>query len=758
MGFCGRCGEPTTAQRCKCGGHSRDSATRVLFEGQPNDRWQQRYVSRSPKSTSPAPDALKNCSHALALNSPTLGTPSRTLVPPARPASPSKLVQSFLHQDDGAGELHSVFGSVLSPEDQWGCAACQAKFRQEETIYPHPDAKKDAKLAELFFCRQCFAERFRKGNCKKCKYAVLADTPFVKHGENLWHEDCYTCSYCSDPSTSPVIDFSGNPSCEACFDAEAYKTRGIPPSPHLSQSEFLKKPVSVLPAPTKYGRPSLMAGPPSTKNTVWSVKSTNSPGARGLGILDEPVVDSRKSKPTRLQLERDKLPIAPSLNELGERLRRAGLADSPRSASPTKSTAAAPALTSPTKTAHGPLPQTPARVPLPLSTLGSPWSSRPSSPIKASLPLSTRAVLAPTQPAVCPSPLRPLPSPVQRSAQLTRPSSPAKTASPAPVTTEAAADANDSETCPICMHPLGYGEFVELPKTGRIMHRECFRCGGCEQDLGAGKHVEAEGKWWHQQCAPAPKRYRTILTSLADPPSPSAEDSPSHDERPPLTSELSGPDPSCHGCGLALGYSKSVTVPRSGHSFHQRCFTCAACSGTFGEEKGARGFVESGGLPYHEKCAPPPASPSPQIRSSPFFAADAASLTTSRSTRLPSTPTYPPQHIPPSPSQAPVEPTIFARRPRPPAGLGGLLICAGCSVRATEKETVIGPKGRRFHAKCLVCRECKRALDSECRVADDGALRCEACRKTVNRSSYRTNTAGPPSPALAPPLSPVRRI
>lgn len=103
------------------------------------------------------------------------------------------------------------------------------------------------------------------------------------------------------------------------------------------------------------------------------------------------------------------------------------------------------------------------------------------------------------------------------------------------------------------------------------------------------------------QCAPAAKRCRTILTSLADPPSPSAEDSPSHDERPPLTSELSGPDPSCHGCGLALGYGKSVTVPRSGHSFHQRCFTCAACSGTFGEEKGARGFVESEGLPYHEK-------------------------------------------------------------------------------------------------------------------------------------------------------------
>jgi hypothetical protein len=30
------------------------------------------------------------------------------------------------------------------------------------------------------------------------------------------------------------------PSCEACFDAEAYKTCGIQPSPHLGQSEFFK--------------------------------------------------------------------------------------------------------------------------------------------------------------------------------------------------------------------------------------------------------------------------------------------------------------------------------------------------------------------------------------------------------------------------------------------------------------------------------------------------------------------------------------
>jgi len=80
---------------------------------------------------------------------------------------------------------------------------------QEETIYPHPLAKSDAKLSETFFCRTCFAERFRVGdwcartfalpsleswltsvlrNSKKCKQAVLTDAPFTKHGANVWHD------------------------------------------------------------------------------------------------------------------------------------------------------------------------------------------------------------------------------------------------------------------------------------------------------------------------------------------------------------------------------------------------------------------------------------------------------------------------------------------------------------------------------------------------------------------------------------------
>lgn len=87
------------------------------------------YVSRSPpKSPSPAPAESKTAAAATT----SLGVPSRTLVQPARPPSPTKLAQSFLQQDDG--ELSSVFGSVLSPKDNWQCAACTTKFRQVSKV------------------------------------------------------------------------------------------------------------------------------------------------------------------------------------------------------------------------------------------------------------------------------------------------------------------------------------------------------------------------------------------------------------------------------------------------------------------------------------------------------------------------------------------------------------------------------------------------------------------------------------------------
>ncbi|GAA6008104.1 hypothetical protein JCM10207_007031 [Rhodosporidiobolus poonsookiae] len=829
MGYCRRCGDPisSSSQRCaQCGGLSLEPATKALFSDKKPDRWSASYVSRPS-----AVGATSSHAHVSTPIPSALPPSSPSLLPPPRPGSPSKLANAFLRQDEDDGELNSVFGSVLSPEDHWQCVVCSTKFKQEEMIYPHPDAQQDRSLAEMYFCRQCFAQRFAKGQCKKCKFAVLSDAPFIKHDGSLWHEACYSCSYCVNPSTSPIIDFAGRPSCEACFDAEAYKQHGIAPSPHLSQSEFLQHPVSVLPPPSRWGRPSISSAAPlrrtedsggSRKENVWSSTGASQKSELvGLGVTS--VQDAEpKPKAWRVQQERDRSPLVPSLNELGDRLRGAGLqeplpprsltkASTPAPASPSRAVAGTPSIPAqPRPTAR---PASPAKIAPPptlkLSTVSTPLArprghspsksiaeraalfggsaspgiapkpTRPahnrsqSVPVNKPAPTTFRPPLKPLQPSVTSS--RPLPSPLQT------PSLPLKTAFPASSPAQAlpnepaarsspasAAHADDA-SCQICGLELGYGEFVEVGSGGgkQVLHRGCFVCGGCGEELGGGKHVVGEGKWYHQECAPPPPRYRALVTSLAEPdrfaspPSPSGSDSPPSE--PPLTLPLEASDPACSACGLALGYDTSVTVPRSAKSFHRGCFKCAKCELPFGETQGERGFVQRGELAYHDKCTPPPASPSPSIRSSPFFTSDAAQKTTPLSSRtsrplslssLPSTSSKP---LPPAPAITFPAPTLFARRPRPPSGLGGLLVCAGCGTRATDRETVPGPKSRRYHARCLVCVGCGRALDSAVRESGDGRLRCEGCRRVDARAGSRANSASTTTASPAP-LAVTRRV
>ncbi|KAI5481379.1 zinc finger, LIM-type protein [Pseudohyphozyma bogoriensis] len=336
----------------------------------------------------------------------------------------------------------------------------------------------------------------------------------------------------------------------------------------------------------------------------------------------------------------------------------------------------------------------------------------------------------------CPSsPTQTLPSPTKFSFQSSMPSTatsvaaplrPPRSTSPLKVVTPSGQKANlDNDKCQACGLDLGYGEFVELPKTGAILHRDCFRCGGCDNKLDGGKHIDAEGKIWHKECAPAPRRYKAIVTSLREP----VADDDSTTPSPTSPVEIKDDEGACSACGQALGFDLSVTLPRSGKSYHQACFRCAACEHPFGTSPGQRQFVEYKNTAYHPSCAPA-RPPSPVKR--------AASVRTSTSRASIPTPIKIPsaQASLPAPLPSPFKsPSIFSTRVRPPAGLGGLLVCAGCSVRATEKETVMGPKGKRYHSKCLVCGSCSRSLDSECRVNDDGGLRCLECRRMEVRRS-----------------------
>ncbi|GAA5962958.1 hypothetical protein JCM3765_006729 [Sporobolomyces pararoseus] len=751
MGFCRRCGEIVSADstRCKCGGTSRDSTTKILFGEKASDKWSQRYLARSSsptsqKSSNPPSDTTIS-------GSVTLSTPETSIVPPPRPPpSPSKLAHSFLRQSESEDtELSCVFGSVLSPKDHWQCSSCETKFRQEEVIYPHPDAKSDpAKFGELYFCRKCFAERFSLGNCKKCKLAVLSDAKFIKHEKNLWHEPCYVCSYCPNFSqTSVVIDFAARPSCEDCFDSFAYKTAGILPSPHLSQTEFSTLPVEAPPPPNKWGRPSMSGG-----SSVWS--------SRPAQKREEPKgSDGAKGTAWRIKRERENSPLVHSYDELGEKMKRFGITTNPASTSRATTSNPPSSTTSrnftqpqspssnPASSGAKPFHQTPQHhsVRATTSTAASntefsfpgrsalkPIQSTSISPVLPSSPTKTSA---PATISAAPSRIPPTLLRLHSQTTTDSPKSITLLDSDVPVVPSKPSPINDQEICLVCARELGYGQFVELA-SGTILHLECFACDGCRKSI-SGKYVETEGKAYHRECAPALQRYRAIVTSLAagEPYSSSSSSASSASldtHRPkPFTSELPASDePSCSACSGPLGYGLSVTLPRTGRSYHNACFTCAACSRPF-----EKGFIENGGLAYHEKCLP-------ALKMDPGDSFGRPSLPpspsrTSRPARLPSLPSFPPQLATETPSTLPPR-SLFSTRQRPPSNLGGLLICAGCSVRATEKETVLGPGGRRYHRKCLVCGGCKRELDSEVRGGETGILRCEACRKLEARTSYRS--------------------
>ncbi|GAA6024524.1 hypothetical protein JCM11491_006688 [Sporobolomyces phaffii] len=701
MGFCRRCGEIVSGDRCKCGGSSRDSTTKILFGEKVGDKWSQRYLARSSSpTTQSSPASISEDAPASPASYP---SPRPAARPP--PPSPSKLASEDT-------ELSCVFGSVLSPKDHWQCSSCKIKFRQEEVIYPHPDAASDPPtLGELFYCRKCFAERFSLGNCKKCKMAVLSDAKFIKHEKNLWHEPCYVCSYCPNLShSSIVIDFAARPSCEDCFDSFAYKTAGILPSPHLSQTEWAKLPVEAPPPPNKWGRPSM-----SGASSVWSSK-TQAPRATKVDGEGE---SGPKVKASRIKEERENSPLVASYDELGDKLKRFGLNTGTDVSKATGlSSASAPtarppfsrssnysigsstaAKVSPPQTrastgvikaqsmtdANNGLSVSPRRAIFqPLQPVDE-SSSRATSPCKAAVPapsetsIDYRSFLKKT--SATSSSLESAP----RSLTPLRPSSLTPLAPTSPASVNLAAPVTYQETCPVCSLALGYGQFVELP-SGRILHFDCFSCSVCKRSI-SGKYIELAGNPYHKECAPPPARYRAIVTSLAEH-EPESPTSPGSGKAVPLMEELPPGEPLCAACAAPLGFGLSVTVPKSGQSYHSTCFTCATCSKGF-----EKGFVEHGGLGYHEKCLPVLATVEPATARVPSPSSPSRAH---RPPRLPSLPSFPPKHT----SPAPVSPSrlppwsVFSTRLRPPSNLGGLLICTGCSVRATEKETVPGPGGR----------------------------------------------------------------
>jgi len=68
------------------------------------------------------------------------------------------------------------------------------------------------------FCQSCSTQAMTAGTCISCS-RTIRDSPFIRYRENMYHEDCFTCSSCKsrlDPSS--FFSFNGSPVCSNCKD------------------------------------------------------------------------------------------------------------------------------------------------------------------------------------------------------------------------------------------------------------------------------------------------------------------------------------------------------------------------------------------------------------------------------------------------------------------------------------------------------------------------------------------------------------
>ncbi|PWY97917.1 hypothetical protein BCV70DRAFT_194505 [Testicularia cyperi] len=275
LGFCQRCGDPISGKtRCtRCGGTSQQPRVRTnkLSTSLPKaDPWATRYVNGdasfqdddddyssslltdkppgSPRRASNAPSmglgmpsrisrdlrnsvSLKPSESRPAI--PSLDEPSASLSPPPLPESGSTSRPRPISQDYSApivkgadGVLSKVCGSLVEPSEsrsKWACAGCNSVFARDSTLYAAP-ASLSQQHDGAYFCRSCYAQRYRLGECQACGKDVLGSTKedgkYVKASTGLWHGRCWKCSRCNKGAKDNVdvlVGMDGLPSCESCF-------------------------------------------------------------------------------------------------------------------------------------------------------------------------------------------------------------------------------------------------------------------------------------------------------------------------------------------------------------------------------------------------------------------------------------------------------------------------------------------------------------------------------------------------------------
>ncbi|EPQ60819.1 hypothetical protein GLOTRDRAFT_135433 [Gloeophyllum trabeum ATCC 11539] len=766
MGFCRRCGDIVSGQRCKCGGTAVAATVQWNQLGaNEDDRWSKTYVAKETPPVRPAPPTStiqpthtgggssrfpkpKSKSTSVPLSSRVADHIATATT--SRPPSPLKRSTtledspSFSAAEEGilqcpdTGGLSKAYGSVLQPKEtlaQFACHICSTPFPPDATIYPDPSSPTIG-AGTRFLCRPCFTVNGgSKGDCAACGRAVLilkSEGGFVENSGRLWHKRCFRCEGCfKNIGDRPMVDLLGRPSCADCFDSCLKRAnKGSPqrfPRESDSPGDKRNNLGGTFGAKSREGSPALeeleqRLGILRSRESSPAVEErprTQSIGAKSPLCRDSPgLLSSRYSTSIRecsplldragLKTFSDLDGTESELSTPSQPLQRRFKTPEPqaRYSTPTRSRTSSPASSKPTAEAIEEMKNRFLRTSLSSpQTPGLNDSTSSTVKLSSSPPSGGLGEESPT--------LR------RHSSRLPRASGSLRTRlSSSSLTRDREKDA----------------EGVVIPRTPDLMSdnsddvTSVRSSGPCtppslspplsRDDLFTPKSGLNDGitttRTPELKSSPAPVTIPTFIPSTAK----------------------------CAKCKLSLFDThggKYVTVPEEPSStgippktYHTDCFTCKICGGPFQEKDGGQAvFVRAQGGACHVDCAPPEKVTVKTMSSRiPTSSASASRATTA-------TYTVPTKFDRP-PTTAPASTVAFPR-------WGSTSACPGCQkcVSPMEKGVVPGPQGSRWHATCLVCggkdvkrrsvRQedrkpgCGKRLDSAAKTDGDGGVWCREC-------------------------------
>ncbi|ORX44587.1 hypothetical protein DM01DRAFT_1411261 [Hesseltinella vesiculosa] len=306
-------------------------------------------------------------------------------------------------------------------------------------------------------------------------------------------------------------------------------------------------------------------------------------------------------------------------------------------------------------------------------------------------------------------------SPLPTSASPVPPASPASPMSPSPQPSASISTASgkklkaSKKSCRKCQQVLR-GPRVKLPTPSGetwYYHIDCLTCAACGDQFTSVEFIGDGKDVFHLHCRPA-----SPPTSL--PPSPCCTSPQSLPSPPPVlpTTTQSTPLPPhrlatppldyrCYTCSLPI---VDKCLKNGSKFFHPKCFCCFQCRVHLPSDKPFYEFKEEA---YCDKCT---------------MGLKAQDSQEEDQVEKDTTPSH-----------------IWRNRTRALPKLGGSKICPGCSQSIAVMDITSGPKGSRWHKKCLRCTGCKKQMDSGAKVIENGqswVVRCSDCSDRHPRPKY----------------------